>query len=182
MRGRATVALALLSAVLGGALLVQVVAAAPAIAHAELASSDPAAGARVKTLPDVAHLRFTEVVGQPAALSVTGPDGTDIATGEVDVVDNQLSRPLDSEAELVKGTYTMSYQVTSADGHQISGTVDFRLTVGQQAQPASAPPPAAEEEGGPSTGLVVALVAGLVVALGLAVLSVGRLVGGAADA
>lgn len=190
MHVRAVAGLTLLAMLLGGATVAQVVAAATASAHAELASSNPAAGARVEALPDVARLTFTEAVGQPAALSVTGPDGSEVTTGSVDVVDTVLTRPLDTEVALTDGDYTISYQVTSADGHPIAGAVDFTVVAdGAAADPAPAadsaqaadPGQSAGTGGGLSTGVVVALVAALLAALGVAVLSIRRLVGRAPD-
>jgi methionine-rich copper-binding protein CopC len=160
----------------------------PAAPDIALVSSSPGKGAALNRLPEVAVLNFKEVVGQPAALVVTGPDGDEISTGEASVVDATLLRPMDSTAELAAGTYTMSYRVTSADGHPISGAVTFTLPTGQVATSAdpvfgdspvsgAVAAPAVGDDSGDGSGIVVALVVGLAAALGVAVVSLGRMVG-----
>jgi methionine-rich copper-binding protein CopC len=161
----------------------------PAAPDTAAVSSSPGKGARLDRLPEVAVLNFRELVGQPATLVVTGPGGDEISTGEASVVDATLLRPMDSTAELAAGTYTMSYRVTSADGHPITGTVNFTLPTGQVATSADlvfadpgsgavaapAMDPAAGDDAG--SGVVLALLVGLAAALGVAVVSLGRMVG-----
>jgi copper resistance protein C len=98
------------------------------MAHTRLVSSSPAEGARLDRLPEVVKLKFSEDVSQPAALTVTGPGGEEISTGKAAVVAATLSRPLDKSTELQEGAYTVSYQVTSDDGHLVSGIVRFTLS------------------------------------------------------
>jgi copper resistance protein C len=166
-----------------------VVATAPvASAHAELVSSSPRSGATVRQLPSRVTLTFSETISTPAFVEVTGPDGANVATGEVGVRDDQLTSRLgDSD---VAGAYAMSYRITSADGHPISGTVRFRVQGGaqgsergadEQSPPATAgageagqdtpAAPAGDTGGGLSTTQLVLLLAALLV--GLAVLAVG---------
>ncbi|MCW2879407.1 MAG: copper resistance protein [Sphaerisporangium sp.] len=158
----------------------------PATSDRRLVSSSPGTGAQLNRLPEVAVLNFKELVRQPATLVVTGPDGAEISTGEASVVDATLLRPLDSTTELAAGRYTMRYRVTSAVGQPISGTVPFTLPDGQVAAEAdllvgddlgskAVAAPATDSPAG--AGIVVALVIGLAAALGVAVVSVGRLVG-----
>lgn len=105
-------------------------------AHAGLESSTPADGATVDALPAVVELIFNEVVGQPAQVAVTGPDGTPVTSGEIEVVDRAVRQPL-LTTPATPGPYAVSFEVLSADGHAISGTIGFTLTA-----PAAAAVPA----------------------------------------
>lgn len=113
-------------AVLVGVLAVQTVAATPVSAHAELVSASPANGAMLAGPPDEVELVFSETVGQPAELIVLGPDGSEVAGGDVEVVDRTMRRGYDPSA-FAPGSYTVSYRVTSADGHAIAGTLSFMV-------------------------------------------------------
>ncbi|HET6710508.1 copper resistance CopC family protein, partial [Amycolatopsis sp.] len=97
--------------------------------HSVLVSSSPAAGAAVATGPAEAVLEFNEQVeNRFTELAVLGPDGTSHwEAGPASVVDDKVSAPLRPLGPA--GNYTIRYRVTSADGHPVSGTVPFRLTV-----------------------------------------------------
>ncbi|MGK3207176.1 copper resistance CopC family protein [Amycolatopsis sp. MEPSY49] len=111
-----------------------------AAAHSVLVSSSPAEGAAIATSPADAVLVFNEPVeNRFTELAVLGPDGTSHwEAGPVSVVDGRVSVPLRPLGPV--GAYAIRYRVTSADGHPVSGTVPFRLTV---AGPGSAVPAAA---------------------------------------
>ncbi|WP_428844287.1 copper resistance CopC family protein, partial [Mycolicibacter sinensis] len=67
---------------------------------------------------------------------MVGPDGHLWSTGETQVqgpVASVAVRPLGPA-----GTYTVNYRVTSADGHVVSGSWPFRLTVAGTAEPGPA--------------------------------------------
>jgi methionine-rich copper-binding protein CopC len=113
-------------AVLVGAIAVQAVAAAPVSAHATLTSATPADGAMLAAPPDVVELVFSESVARPAALVVLGPDGDEVDGGQLDVVGDTMRRSYDP-ASFVPGVYTVSYQVTSADAHPVSGSLSFMV-------------------------------------------------------
>lgn len=98
-------------------------ASTPASAHAVLRHSDPANGSVLRTAPAALSLQFSESVslrshairlydatGQPIA-SESGGDTVTVAVGD----------------ELSKGSYVLSYRVTSADGHPISGAFEFSV-------------------------------------------------------
>lgn len=178
---RPATTLAVVAAFLGSFLATGVATAGSAHAHAELASANPAQGSTVDRLPATVELRFTEAVGQPASVAVTGPGGATFTSAGPDVVDKVLTQPLEPGAETPAGAYTVSYRVTSADGHPISGTVQF--TVGQSGTSSAAAADVAAGGGastaatpGVSTGVVAGLVAVLVAALALVVLGLARLV------
>lgn len=154
-----------------------VLTAAPASAHAELVSSDPAQGSTVGSVPDSVTLTFTEALDRPAAVSVIAPDGTDLAEGGPDVVGDTLTQSVSgvSADDASPGRYSVSYQVVSADGHSVSGTVAFLLRGASRDEPASSAP---LQEEGPREGVVIGLLGGLVLALGTVVLGLSRVAGG----
>lgn len=126
-----------------GFLAAMLVMAAPAAAHARLLSSAPAQGEVLKALPSAIELRFTEEIGQPAAIVVEAPDGGPTSVGRTEVSSRSASVRL-ANREAMEGTYVASYQVTSRDGHTISGTVSFEVTSSPpgQGSPSSASPAA----------------------------------------
>ncbi|MEU0532660.1 copper resistance CopC family protein [Amycolatopsis tolypomycina] len=119
-------------------------------AHSVLVSSSPAAGASLAAGPAEAVLEFNEQVeNRFTELAVLGPDGTSHwEAGPASVVDDRVSAPLRPLGPA--GAYTIRYRVTSADGHPVSGTVPFRLTV---AGPGVAEPAVAPQDGDGSVPL-----------------------------
>lgn len=99
-----------------------------ASAHATRLSADPADNAALTTGPDRVSATFNERLQTTfAAMTVVGPDGNLWSTGEPTVQGAVVAiglRPLGPA-----GTYTVNYRVTSADGHVVSGSWSFRLTV-----------------------------------------------------
>ncbi|MBE8521307.1 copper resistance protein CopC [Amycolatopsis sp. H6(2020)] len=137
---------AALAAAAGAVLL----GAPTADAHSVLVSSSPAAGASVAASPAEVVLEFNEPVeNRFTELAVLGPDGASHwEAGPASVVDARVSAPVRPLGPA--GAYTIRYRVTSADGHPVSGTIPFRLTV---AGPEGAVPVAAAvarpDTGGP---------------------------------
>ncbi|OBF28501.1 copper resistance CopC family protein [Mycobacterium sp. ACS4331] len=116
-----------MAAVLLSVFVALLLAAAPAGAHAALSSSDPAAGARLVTAPQVVTLTFNEPVQhQFSTVVVTGPQGRNHVVGEPAVADREVRATLDTLDG--NGTYTVAYRVVSADGHPVSGKYDFQLS------------------------------------------------------
>jgi copper resistance protein C len=99
-----------------------------ASAHAARVSTDPAANAVLATGPERVSATFNEQLQTTfAAMTVVGPDGNVWSTGEPTVRGAVVTiglRPLGPA-----GTYTVNYRVTSADGHVVSGSWSFALTV-----------------------------------------------------
>jgi methionine-rich copper-binding protein CopC len=147
-------------ALLAGSLAVQVVTGTTAAAHAELVSSTPSAGEMLAGPPDEIELVFSESVGEPAALVVLAADGSEVDGGELQLIDDTVSRTYDPAA-FAPGSYTASYEVTSADGHAIAGTISFM--VHGDADEAAAMP--SVTGGGDSTDAEPLVVALLVVAV-----------------
>lgn len=137
---------ALVLAILVSAIALQLVGASEAAAHTRLVSSSPPRGAKLEQLPEAVKLTFSEAVAQPAALTVTGPGGATLSTGKVTLHKTSLSRPLVTNGELLAGRYTISYQVTSTDGHPLSGTV--RFTLSPRTGTGTTEPPISDDAGG----------------------------------
>ena len=141
-----------------------VAGAGVASAHATRLATDPVENTELIKAPEKVSAMFNEAL-QPsfAAMTVVGPDGNLWSTGEPQVDGAVISvgvRPLGPS-----GTYTVNYRVTSADGHVVSGSWSFKLTVpgtGTPGPSASATNPA--NEGIPVWPFFV--VAGLIVAGG----------------
>ncbi|CKI54962.1 copper resistance CopC family protein [Mycolicibacterium smegmatis] len=139
----ALTALTLVSASLAGA--------GAASAHAALISTDPAENTTLTESPQRVSATFNEPMQQAfAAMTVVGPDGNLWSTDDPQVEGTVVSvgvRPLGPA-----GTYTVNYRATSADGHVVSGSWSFDLTVAGPGTPgptvAPAPAPAASEDDG----------------------------------
>ncbi len=111
--------------------------AAPAGAHTVLTASDPAADATLTAGPTRVSATFNEDV-QPtfAAMTVVGPDGNQWSSGDPVVKGPVVSvgvRPLGPS-----GKYTVNYRVTSDDGHVVSGSWSFTVTVPSTGTPGPA--------------------------------------------
>jgi copper resistance protein C len=154
---------------------------APAWAHSELNSSDPANGSSVAAPPKTISLTFGEDVQAGfSTVTLIGPDGKDYHDGPVTEKDQTITvgaLPLGPT-----GVYQIGYRVVSADGHPVSGKVSFTLTAagpgaaGAAAPTASAPaavvPSAATDSGGAPVwpwiaGAVVLVAVGVGLALRL---------------
>ncbi|MGH1550017.1 copper resistance CopC family protein [Leifsonia poae] len=151
------------------------VPASVAAAHDYVVSSDPAADSTVTTPLESVTVTFNDRVldlsgdGSTNLLTVTGP-GTEarhFETGCATVADTKVSAPVALGAA---GSYTVTYQVVSADGHTVSESYPFtyqppagtKAAQGAEASPcgASAPSAAATEgaagSGGGSTASATA--------------------------
>jgi methionine-rich copper-binding protein CopC len=114
-------------------------AAAPAWAHTRLVSSTPAQATPAEAPREVV-LVFTDPV-QPglSAVSVTGSDGEEQASGapsgggDATWVSQALHSPLEP------GTYRVGYRVLAADGHPVTGS--FEITAVAPAAAAPTPTP-----------------------------------------
>ncbi|WP_037305525.1 copper resistance CopC/CopD family protein [Amycolatopsis orientalis] len=111
---------------------VAVLAAAPASAHVELLSSDPADGARLISAPAQVSVTLSENIGiQPNSIKVVDTQGTNVATGPVfqpgDVAE-QVAVKL--ESDLPDGSYLVEYAFVSTDSHPVRGTIAFVVGTG----------------------------------------------------
>lgn len=108
-----------------------------AAAHTVLTATDPAADTTLSAGPARVSATFNEEL-QPtfASMTVVGPDGNLWSEGEAEVAGATAGvavRPLGPA-----GKYTANYRVTSADGHVVSGSWSFTLTVPGAGQPGPA--------------------------------------------
>ncbi|MET7417449.1 copper resistance protein CopC [Dactylosporangium sp. NPDC005555] len=111
-------------ATLFGALLILVLPAPPASAHAIIERTAPVAGTVVDQMPGEITLTFSEPVRIVAdKIRVIAPDGSRADTGKPVARDTELVIPVRSGGP--KGTYLVSYRVISADSHPVSGGYSF---------------------------------------------------------
>jgi methionine-rich copper-binding protein CopC len=99
---------------------------AVAMAHAELVSSDPEAGANLDTAPTEVTLTFDdELDPDGSGFTVTDHHGDEVGTGELDldVADRNVVRGAVSISE--PGVYTVEWTILGLDGHEISGSFSF---------------------------------------------------------
>ncbi|GGQ74854.1 copper resistance CopC/CopD family protein [Streptomyces asoensis] len=116
--------LVLLFLAVTGALLT---GAAPASAHAALTGSDPAQGVVVDKAPTQVSLTFSETVSlNDDSLRVLDPKGTRVDTGKPSEVSG-TTYAVQLHSGLPDGTYTVTYQVVSADSHPVAGAYTFSI-------------------------------------------------------
>ncbi|MEW2620210.1 copper resistance protein CopC [Streptomyces sp. NPDC048106] len=116
--------LVLLLLAVTGALLA---GAGPASAHAALTGSDPAQGAVVEQPPARVSLTFSEKVAMNGdSLRVLDPKGKPVQTGAPAHVSG-TTYAVRLKDGLGRGTYTVTYEVVSADSHPVAGAYTFSI-------------------------------------------------------
>ncbi|MFE0516594.1 copper resistance CopC/CopD family protein [Streptomyces sp. NPDC058964] len=116
--------LVLLFLAVTGALLA---GAGPASAHAALTGSDPAQGVVVDKAPEQVSLTFSEKVAMnDDSLRVLDPKGKRVDLGKPTEVSG-TTYAVQLKSGLGKGTYTVTYQVVSADSHPVAGAYTFSV-------------------------------------------------------
>ncbi|MEU0284998.1 copper resistance protein CopC [Streptomyces sp. NPDC006147] len=116
--------LVLLLLAVTGALLA---GAAPASAHAALTGSDPAQGAVVDTAPAQVSLTFSEPIAvSDDSVRVLGPKGERVDKG-APANPSGTTFSVRLLSGLPDGTYTVAYQVVSADSHPVAGAFTFSI-------------------------------------------------------
>lgn len=102
--------------------------AGPAAAHDYIVSSTPAQGQTLTQLPAAFSITANEPLvdviggGRGFGIQVTDASGRYYGDGCVSLVDATMSMPATLGAA---GNYTLVWQLTSADSHPVSGTIDF---------------------------------------------------------
>ncbi len=145
--------------------------AATASAHSSLVASTPAEGRRLDQAPRLVTLTFDDEIRDDDVnqVAVTGPDGTQWASGVVRVAGAVVTTRMRGSGPA--GEYTIGYRVVSADGDPVAGEITYRLLSRGAGTGAQAPvvPPAsdAEPSGLPLSLWLVGALA--VLAIGLAV-------------
>ncbi|MEV7194890.1 copper resistance protein CopC [Streptomyces sp. NPDC093510] len=101
--------------------------AAPTSAHAALTGSDPKQGAVVDKAPDQVKLTFSEKVAMSdGSVRVLDPSGKRADTKKTtDLGANTYGVKL--RPGLPDGTFTVAYQVVSADSHPVAGAFTFSI-------------------------------------------------------
>lgn len=113
---------------------------APAIAHTELVSSDPAAGSLVESWPAEVTLTFNEdlmTLGEEKSnfLVLNNAVGDQISADDEVVTGSQIKVSLDPNT--IKGPVLVYYRVVSADGHPVEGEYKFNFgTIAEGAETA----------------------------------------------
>ncbi|MER7738450.1 copper resistance protein CopC [Streptomyces sp. NPDC096538] len=116
--------LVLLLLAVTGALLA---GAAPASAHAALTGSDPAQGAVVDTAPAQVSLTFSEPIAvSDDSVRVLDPKGERVDKG-APANPSGTTFSVRLLSGLPDGTYTVAYQVVSADSHPVAGAFTFSI-------------------------------------------------------
>uniref|UniRef100_A0AAU2A199 Protein YobA n=1 Tax=Streptomyces sp. NBC_00093 TaxID=2975649 RepID=A0AAU2A199_9ACTN len=119
--------LVLLFLAIAAALLAGLAGAAPASAHAALTGSSPSQGIVVDKAPDQVTLTFSEKVAlSDGSIRVLDPKGKRVDTGKAaEISGTTYGVPLHSG--LPDGTFTVAYQVVSADSHPVAGAYTFSI-------------------------------------------------------
>ncbi|HEV7686715.1 MAG TPA: copper resistance protein CopC [Acidimicrobiia bacterium] len=108
-------------------------AAAPAFAHAQLTSTEPVGGTALATSPSRVVLRFGESVEIPlgSVRVFASPSGKQVETGAAGHADGQGNAVAVKVPKLDKGTYIVTWRVTSADAHPVHGAFTFVVGSGK---------------------------------------------------
>lgn len=108
-------------------LLILVLCPAPALAHAHLKRSDPAAGSKLASSPQLIRFWFSE---QPelsmTAISLTDAQGKEwVLTNPQRDPTNPLSVSIGISQQLPSGRYTVAWRTAASDGHPSRGNFNF---------------------------------------------------------
>ncbi|WP_375000136.1 copper resistance protein CopC [Aeromicrobium sp. CTD01-1L150] len=118
-----------------------------ASAHASLVDSNPKNGQQLTEVPDAFTVTLNESVAGPTQIAVVTDKGEQVATEEAQINGRTVSTRVDDVDALPSGDYVMSYRLVSADGHVVSGTVDFGIDLPQRtAAPTPSPDGVGESE------------------------------------
>ncbi|HEY3556243.1 MAG TPA: copper resistance CopC family protein [Kribbella sp.] len=163
-----------LIAVLVASLTMLVVSTGVAAAHAKLESMTPADGSSMAAPPTKVVLTFNEPIGANGTqVQVNSPSGKNVASGDVQVIDNTVTQPVGAMIEA--GKYTVEARVVSADGHPITISGAFTVThAGHPAVDPTATSGTPQQEGSSNTVTIVAMCLVMLVVVALAVVIVRR--------
>jgi hypothetical protein len=100
-----------------------------ALAHADLASADPAAGATVKTAPTAISITFTEEVEPKfSTIEVQDAKGTRFDDGKAATAPDNAKLLSVKLKPLAPGTYKVIWHATAADdSHKTKGSYAFTV-------------------------------------------------------
>ena len=118
------------------AMLALVLTPARADAHAELLSTEPAAGEHLATAPDQVVLHFSEAVNLGDDLvRVLDSAGDEVDAGDPVHLNGERSSVALPLPSLDEGGYVVSWRVISSDGHPVGGAFTFRVGDASAAAP-----------------------------------------------
>lgn len=99
-----------------------------AFAHSNIVSATPADGSEGAS-PAAIEMIFNEEVNLVfSALTLVGPDGAEIALGELGAVADGRGMAAPVETTLPSGAYTVNWTLLSPDGHKLEGSYGFAVT------------------------------------------------------
>ena len=103
--------------------------AGTALAHADLASADPAAGATVKTAPTTISITFTEEVEPKfSSIEVLDAKGARVDAGKAQTAPDNEKLLSVGLKPLAPGTYKVIWHATAADdSHKTKGNYEFTV-------------------------------------------------------
>lgn len=101
-----------------------------ALAHPELQSAEPAAGAAMATSPKQIRITFNEsVLSQFSGVEVKNQTGKLIATGKATIDPaNRKLLVVPVEESLPPGDYKVEWHAVSGDTHRVKGNYSFSVT------------------------------------------------------
>lgn len=135
-------------AAIGAGLLLSVAVAGPALAHAELVSSDPADKAVLPASTITITLTFSEDLdASKSSFKLLGPGG-EIGTGKVGGVTTQMLLP---GVSLAAGDYTVQWTSVATDQDLLRGTLKFTVSGSTATATATVPSVAPTTVPSPST-------------------------------
>ncbi|MCW2832651.1 MAG: copper resistance protein CopC [Nocardioides sp.] len=121
-------------AVLAVLVLGQLVGAGPAVAHAELVTTDPVNGAQLAEPPPDVELVFTESVGLlEDGIRLLDAEGDTVPTSDP-VADGSTVRWA-MPSDLPDGAYVVNWRVLSGDSHPVAGAFSFGVGDGVTVTP-----------------------------------------------
>jgi len=139
------------------ALLLSVALFSIASAHAELVSSDPAAGAKLTAAPAKVTLVFSEEISAKADesnVTVTDEQGNEVGKGALDNTDlDHKTQTATLKAGLGDGIFTVKwFAVTPDDDGHSNGSFSFGVNKDPGVQPTEAPEPTEAPTAVPAAG------------------------------
>ena len=108
-------------------IVVSLLAPAPTVlAHGDLVAASPGPWTVVAASPAAVRIEFSEgIEPRLSGLTVTGPDGKLVPTGELEVQRAVMTAPLARPLE--PGVYRVRWRVLSVDGHDTKGSYTFEV-------------------------------------------------------
>jgi methionine-rich copper-binding protein CopC len=108
-------------------------------AHAELTSSSPADGARLRIPPTEVNLVFDgELLPDGTGFVVTDAEGRSVGQGVLDLIVPDRNEVRGTVTIAGPGTFTVAWTAVAADGHTESGSLSFTVGTTASSQPDTA--------------------------------------------